>query len=95
MEQRECQERSNRPRTISFTRAASSEAHAGTLETRQVMGDLILEVGERALKKICLDVADEAYQRVITTFSGFGYVAHQQRAQIGIDDDVREARRGR
>lgn len=76
---------------MSLRTAAYLTTQADILRTRQLTAGLILEIGDRALKKGCLDFAEEAYRTVIATFTGFGYVAHRQRAEIGLQD-IRAAR---
>ena len=44
-----------------------------------------------ALKSGCLDVADQAYRRIISYYTGSAYAGIRDRAKLGIDD-VRSAR---
>ena len=51
-----------------------------------------LSVADKALKKQCLDIADDQYRQVMSIYTGSAYSALRDRAKIGIDD-VRENER--
>lgn len=66
---------------------------AKTLETRQIMATLMLEIADRAFNKGCLDFAAGAYRQVVSTFSGPEYATHRQQAEMGLEN-IRAARKG-
>ncbi|MET4217839.1 hypothetical protein ABIB00_003051 [Bradyrhizobium sp. LB14.3] len=57
------------------------------------LGQFRLAIADLALKRRCLDIADQEYRQVLTVYAGVRYVALRDRAKVGIED-VRDARRG-
>jgi len=76
--------------SIRLARAVA--ANFNDLEMRQRSATYQLDIADGALRKSCIDFADVVYRDVIKIYTGLGYAAHRQRAEIGLAD-VREARR--
>lgn len=62
-------------------------------EHRSVYRDIVplavnttLDIGDVALQKGCLDIADRQYREVLEVFVGPSYSAYRERAAIGIED---------
>lgn len=45
-----------------------------------------LTLADAALKANCLDMADEIYREVISTYTGSRFAAFRERAKLGVDD---------
>jgi hypothetical protein len=56
------------------------------LDMQQRIARSMLKMAEAAAAKHCNKTARQTYLEVIDTFTGSGYTAERQRAQIGIDD---------
>jgi hypothetical protein len=57
-----------------------------TLNLRQRVAHIMIELAEDADAKGCVKTARKTYLAIIDTFTGSAYEAVRQRAQIGIDD---------
>jgi hypothetical protein len=70
------------------TRVEIARIQAGSIERHT---SLAFGLADAALESGCLDVADQAYRRIITYYTGSAYAGLRDRAKLGIDD-VRAAR---